>query len=147
MSTPVKDAERSEGGPRARWEWQRKIRSNATTHLVYRVFIGVLGFAIIVLGIVLLPLPGPGWVIIFVGLGIWASEFVWADRLLQWTKKQVKAWTAWMGRQNLFVRGLVGLGIVAIVAACLYGYMLWKGVPAWLPDFVENPLVKLPGLG
>lgn len=150
MSTPIQDDERSSerttNAAPARWGWQRKIRANPTTHLIYRIFIGILGFAIIALGVVLLPLPGPGWVIIFVGLGVWASEFVWAAKLLNWTKKQVQAWTAWLGRQNPAVRGLAGLVVAAIVVACLYGYLLWKGVPTWLPDFVETPLGRLPGL-
>ena len=148
MSTSTQDDERSPtpDATRARWAWQRKIRANPTTHLIYRIFIGILGFAIIALGIVLLPLPGPGWVIIFLGLGVWASEFVWAAKLLAWTRKQVRKWTAWLGRQNPAVRGLAGLAIVAIVLACLYGYLLWKGVPSWLPDILQDPLETLPGL-
>lgn len=124
MSTPVKDQERSRSAAPARWEWQRTIRANPTVHVVYQIFIVIVGFAIIAAGIVLLPLPGPGWVIIFVGLGIWASEFVWAARLLTWTKEQVKSWTRWLGRQNIAVRGVVGLAVVALVLACVYGYLL-----------------------
>lgn len=146
MSTSVKDQERSRSAAPARWEWQRRIRANSTVHFVYQIVVGIVGFAIIATGIVLLPLPGPGWVIIFVGLGIWASEFVWAARLLNWTKEQVRSWTHWLGRQNIAVRGLVGLAVLALVLACMYGYLLWKGVPGWLPSFVTSPLAKLPGL-
>jgi len=32
-------------------------------------------------GIVLLPLPGPGWVIIFAGFAVLASEFTFAERI------------------------------------------------------------------
>lgn len=146
MSTPVKDHKGSRDAVPARWSWQRKIRANPTAHFVYRIFIAVLGLAIVVGGIILLPLPGPGWVIIFIGLGVWASEFTWASRLLQWTKAQVRSWTRWLGRQNILVRGLVSLAIVALVLGCIYGYLLWQGIPTWLPDFVTSPLAKLPGL-
>ncbi|MEO8851802.1 MAG: TIGR02611 family protein [Allobranchiibius sp.] len=148
MSATVKDQQTDEGSedePHG-WKWQQKLRANPTTRVIYRVFIAVLGFAIVALGVVLLPLPGPGWVIIFIGLGVWSSEFEWASDLLSWTKDKVWGWTRWLGRQNAAVRGLVSLAIAALVLACLYGYLLWQGVPTWLPDFVETPLKKVPGL-
>jgi len=42
----------------------------------------VVGFTILGLGIAALVLPGPGWLIIGLGLSILATEFVWARRLL-----------------------------------------------------------------
>ncbi len=48
---------------------------------VRKPFIFLLGFAIVGTGIVLLPLPGPGWVIIFAGFAILASEFEFAERI------------------------------------------------------------------
>ena len=27
--------------------------------------------------------PGPGWLVIFLGLGLLAAEFVWAERLMK----------------------------------------------------------------
>ena len=48
---------------------------------VRKPFIFLLGFAIVGTGIVLLPLPGPGWVIIFAGFAILASEFQFAERI------------------------------------------------------------------
>jgi uncharacterized protein (TIGR02611 family) len=46
----------------------------------------VIGLVILALGVVLLPLPGPGWVVIFLGLGVLAAEFVWAQRVLRRAK-------------------------------------------------------------
>ena len=51
-----------------------------------RVIVGVLGGVITLLGVVALVAPGPGWLIIFTGLGILASEFAWAARLLRQAK-------------------------------------------------------------
>jgi uncharacterized protein (TIGR02611 family) len=42
----------------------------------------VAGFLLLAAGIVLLVLPGPGWAVIALALAILASEFVWAQRLL-----------------------------------------------------------------
>src|SRR5690606_4815985 len=41
----------------------------------------VLGFSVVGAGIILLPLPGPGWAIIFIGFAILASEFEFAERV------------------------------------------------------------------
>jgi uncharacterized protein (TIGR02611 family) len=48
---------------------------------VRKPFIFLLGFTVVGTGIVLLPLPGPGWVIIFAGFAILASEFEFAERV------------------------------------------------------------------
>jgi len=42
----------------------------------------VVGFTLLLLGIVLLVLPGPGWLTILLGLALLAAEFAWAKRLL-----------------------------------------------------------------
>jgi uncharacterized protein (TIGR02611 family) len=48
---------------------------------VRKPFIFLLGFTVVGTGIVLLPLPGPGWVVIFAGFAILASEFEFAERV------------------------------------------------------------------
>ena len=39
-------------------------------------------------GLALLVLPGPGWLLIFVGLSILGTEYVWAQRMLRVAKEQ-----------------------------------------------------------
>jgi uncharacterized protein (TIGR02611 family) len=85
------------------------------------VVITLLGIVVIAIGIVLLPLPGPGWVIIFGGLAIWSLEFKWAARLRRFAMRQVASWTAWLGRQNWWLRVLVGLALLIVVAAIVAG--------------------------
>ncbi|MCL4522694.1 MAG: PGPGW domain-containing protein, partial [Acidobacteria bacterium] len=51
-----------------------------------RVIKIVVGFTILLAGVVMLVTPGPGWVAIFGGLAILAAEFVWARRLLDHLK-------------------------------------------------------------
>jgi uncharacterized protein (TIGR02611 family) len=80
--------------------------------------IAVLGLLVVLLGAVLLVVPGPGWVTIFLGLGIWATEFQWARSLLRFARRQVSTWTAWLGRQPRWISigvGGIGLVIVAVV--------------------------------
>ena len=63
-----------------------------------KTVVGVIGFTVLLIGAALLVLPGPGFVVIIVGLAILASEFVWAERLLgrakqhyQNTKDKIKS--------------------------------------------------------
>jgi uncharacterized protein (TIGR02611 family) len=50
--------------------------------LIKRVLVGFVGGLVTLIGVVALVAPGPGWLIIFTGLGILASEFAWAARVL-----------------------------------------------------------------
>ena len=47
----------------------------------------VMGFTVIVLGVIMFITPGPGVLVILFGLGILAAEFVWARTLLDRLKK------------------------------------------------------------
>lgn len=53
---------------------------------IRRGLVLVVGVVLMLGGIVLLVLPGPGLLVIFAGLGLLSTEFTWAARLLQWTK-------------------------------------------------------------
>lgn len=97
-----------------------KIRANPTGRLGLKIGIGVLGALVIALGIVLIPFPGPGWAIVILGLAIWAVEFTWARNLLEFTKRHVKAWTSWIGRQSLPVRAVIGVVGMIFVAAIVW---------------------------
>ncbi len=61
---------------------------NSTLKRVRRIIIGVVGTSVLIIGILLLVLPGPAFLIIPLGLGILATEFVWAQRLLRKVKEQ-----------------------------------------------------------
>ena len=53
-----------------------------------RVVIAVLGVTVILFGVVLVFTPGPAIIVIPMGLGILATEFVWARRLLKRLKSR-----------------------------------------------------------
>jgi len=128
------------------WAWRRRIRANPPLYAAYRILVFVAGLAVVALGILLVPLPGPGWVIVFLGLAIWASEFRIAKRLLGFVRGKVRAWTSWTAAQPSWVKGLVVLATVASVLAVVWA-MLWvSGVPAFLPDGLETWLKSHLGL-
>jgi uncharacterized protein (TIGR02611 family) len=99
---------------------ERRRRTPAG-RLAVRLIIALLGLLIIAVGIVLLPLPGPGWLIIFGGLALWSLEFTWAARLRHFAMREVSKWTAWVGRQRWWVRVLVGVALFIVVAAIVAG--------------------------
>jgi uncharacterized protein (TIGR02611 family) len=60
-----------------------------TLKKVRRVIIGIVGFTILVIGVFLLVLPGPAFLVIPLGLGILSTEFVWAKKLLSKVKDKI----------------------------------------------------------
>lgn len=128
------------------WEWRRKIRSNPQSHLIYRIVVGVVGTAIFVIGLLMVPFPGPGWLVVFLGLAVLASEFEWAHGLLQRAKGTLKAWNEWVQAQPWWVKAVVLLVTVVAVAAIFWVLFLLSGVPAFFPDAIEQWIKKVPGL-
>lgn len=128
------------------WRWRRKIRSNKHSHLVYRIVVGVVGLIIVVLGLLMVPFPGPGWLVVFLGLAVWATEFEWAQRLLHRARTTLKTWTERLKPQPWWVKGLVLLVTVVAVAAIFWLLFLIGGVPPFFPDGVEEWIKKVPGL-
>jgi len=106
---------------------------HAWLDVTYRVVVGVLGGAIVVLGFILIPLPGPGWLIVFAGLALLSTEFAWAERLLNYARGKVHGWTQWVTHQSLLVRGLIGLAGLLFVAGMVLTYDVVIGVPSWVP--------------
>ncbi|HXL23633.1 MAG TPA: PGPGW domain-containing protein [Candidatus Dormibacteraeota bacterium] len=59
-----------------------------TVEQVRRIFRIVAGFTLLLAGVVMLVTPGPGWLVILLGLGLLAAEFVWARRLMDRIKRE-----------------------------------------------------------
>ncbi len=78
----------------------RFIKASRPLHLSWQVVIFLIGLAIVVGGVIMLPLPGPGWLVIFAGIGVWATEFPWAQRVLRWTKLKLQEWTEWVKKRR-----------------------------------------------
>ncbi|MGW0604630.1 TIGR02611 family protein [Streptomyces sp. NPDC002640] len=102
------------------------IRRSRALHLSWQVGVFLVGLAVIAAGVVMLVVPGPGWVVIFAGMAIWATEFVWAQLVLRWTKRKVteaaqKALDPKVRRRNLI---LTSIALVIVAALC--GFYLWK---------------------
>ena len=64
-------------------EWIRFILRSSK-----RIAVLVVGLALIAGGVVLLVLPGPGLLLIIAGLAVLATEFAWAEVMLDKAKRQ-----------------------------------------------------------
>jgi len=61
-----------------------------TAKFLRRIAIGTLGFSILVVGLILIPLPGPGLLVTVAGLFILSLEFAWAEKHFQRVKTAQK---------------------------------------------------------
>ncbi|TFD91755.1 TIGR02611 family protein [Cryobacterium lactosi] len=96
-------------GPRGIWQRVRALlrRSRAWIHrhphfhAPYRLVVALAGLTVVVVGLILVPLPGPGWLIVFVGVAILGTEFPAAHRLTQAIRRlahRVRLW--WRARHE-----------------------------------------------
>lgn len=53
-----------------------------------RVGVSIAGFVLVAAGLAMLVFPGPGLLVIVLGLAVLATEYVWARRALQFAKDQ-----------------------------------------------------------
>ena len=116
--------------------WRRRIAARRSVDHSYRVAVGIVGGLVVLAGLATIPLPGPGWLTVIAGLFVLASEFTWAERLLEFTKRHVRSWTEWVGRQPVWVRVLISLATAAFVYGVLVVTLHVFGVPSWVPGWV-----------
>jgi uncharacterized protein (TIGR02611 family) len=55
-----------------------------------RILVIISGSAVVIAGVAMLVLPGPGFLVIFAGLAILSTEFEWAVRLREQVKERAE---------------------------------------------------------
>jgi tellurite resistance protein TerC len=58
-----------------------------------KVVIAIVGGLLLIIGVAMIILPGPAFIMIPAGLAVLAVEFVWARRWLASVKQWIKGWT------------------------------------------------------
>jgi uncharacterized protein (TIGR02611 family) len=75
----------------ARWVW---FPFGVTIRFILRngkrIAVSVVGLVLLLLGLVMMVLPGPGILFILAGLGVLATEYVWAQRMLNYAKQKAE---------------------------------------------------------
>lgn len=51
---------------------------------VRKPLIFIIGFTVVIAGLIMLVFPGPGWAAIFLGFAILATEFAFAEKVRDW---------------------------------------------------------------
>lgn len=65
-----------------------------------RLLVAVVGITILIIGIAMIVLPGPAVVVIPLALGILATEFAWARRMLQIVRERIQRSAKNNNKQN-----------------------------------------------
>lgn len=121
--------------------WYRRVRQRIRRHrpldLTWRIGVLVVGWGVVAAGVVMLVFPGPGWAVIFIGFAILATEFEWAERLLDKAKAYARRAAQWAKdpRHRRLVQGLTAVTVIVLVAGCW-----WYVASYGLPGFVTTAL-------
>ena len=94
--------------------------------LVWRMLIGFVGGLITVVGAIALVGPGPGILIVLAGLGILASEFAWAARVMVHTRTYAQKAADKAGIPKWAQLALVAVGAVISIIVILYMHSTGK---------------------
>jgi len=101
------------------------------SNAIKKYSIAAAGFLVLAVGVVLMPLPGPGVLIVLLGVLILATQFEWAERRVEQVKRaalrgaadSVKTWPR-IFVSVLGVVGLIGFGVL---------WCLHPPAPSWWP--------------
>ncbi len=78
----------------------RYVQDRRPLHVSWQVGVFLAGLAIVIAGVVMLVIPGPGWLTIFAGMAVWATEFVWAQLVMRWTRRKLHDGREWLRRRR-----------------------------------------------
>ena len=96
---------------------------HAERNRLLRIGFTFFGFLVVLAGVAMLVLPGPGLLVIAIGLGILALEFAWAERLLERTVDRMEQAADTVKEasrpQQLLLAAVAAAGAVGIVVAVL----------------------------
>jgi uncharacterized protein (TIGR02611 family) len=107
--------------------------------------VAIAGGFVVLVGVVAIPYPGPGWLIIFAGLAILATEFTWAQRLLDHLRAYYDSLQEQLKNQppHMKIISLVATGVVILTTVWLTnGLGLLNG---WLhlgQDWLISPFAR-----
>lgn len=62
-----------------------------SVRMLRKIVVALIGFPLLVAGIILVPLPGPGFLVMFIALVLLSTEFDWASKHADSIKAKMKA--------------------------------------------------------
>lgn len=85
-----------------------------------KILIGATGGVVVLVGLVLVPYPGPGWLVVFAGLAILATEFDFARKWLEYGRDKYDKWGKWLLAQNRLVQIAVLMFVAAVTITTIW---------------------------
>jgi uncharacterized protein (TIGR02611 family) len=111
--------------------FREALRRNRGLDTAWRVMVFAIGVTLVIAGVIMFVIPGPGWATVILGLIVLASEFGWANRALTPVKDAAKrasdaALDPRKRRRNLTLAAIGGvlIGIVLVWYLATYGLTL-----------------------
>jgi len=120
---------------------QEKKQSSRTR----KALISLLGWSVLLLGVVMIPYPGPGWVVVFIGLSILAKEFDWARDLHDFARHKYDEWYKWIARQPGYIRAIFWCLTALTVVITVWLVNGYGVLSSWLNldiDWLSSPFVR-----
>jgi uncharacterized protein (TIGR02611 family) len=116
-----------EGRPRRRL--LDGVRERRERHLernrLLRIGFALVGFIVVLVGVAMLVLPGPGLVVIAIGLGILALEFAWAERLLERTVDRMEEAAETVKKASRAQQLLLAAAFAAASVGLVVAVLVW----------------------
>ncbi len=108
-----------------------------------KIAIALVGGIVLLVGIIMIPYPGPGWLTVFAGLAILATEFAWAQNLLDKMKIFYEQWEFWIKKQPIYIRLITFIltGVVVIMTLWLINaFGMINTILQLHQDWLSSPL-------
>lgn len=102
----------------------RRERHRARNRIIRFVW-AIFGFLVVLVGLVMLVTPGPGLLVIVVGLGILALEFAWAERLLERTVDRMEQAGESVRKAGLWQQLVLAGALAVAAAAVVFAVIAW----------------------
>ena len=103
------------------------------------------GWLFVVVGILIIPTPGPGWFMLFFGIGVLSFELTWPNRLLDYGLRKYDDFEDFWKRQGAGMKTLIGVLFLLGCAVVFSGifWVMWNTgmlgfAEAWLADWVDK---------
>ena len=103
---------------------ERRERHRERSRIV-RAAVALAGFVVVLAGIAMIPLPGPGLLVTAAGLAVLALEFAWAERLLERTVDRMGAASDTVKRATRAQQVLLGFLVALVGLAGLLVLYAW----------------------
>lgn len=102
----------------------------------------VIGWLVLIVGIITIPLPGQGWLTTFLGVGILSLEANWARRLLSFGVRSYDTFFDWYHRQSRAVRWSL-IAAMLVVIWLVFMALIWLFWAFGALDFLNTFMTGL----